>query len=65
MAALLWQFSSHKMAKKQNFRNRYIELHAENLQTNFKSLAYMLSKRVQMNVHFVIFQYRNLKVFFA
>ena len=63
MAALFWQFSSHKMAKKQNFQNRYtkfVELRTENLQTKFKVLNI---KAVQMNVPFVTFQYRDLKVF--
>ena len=36
MAAIFWQFSRHKMAKKQNLQNRYIqpaELHTEKPQT--------------------------------
>ena len=39
MAAIFWQFSSHKMAKKQNFQNRltkFVELHADKLQTKFQ-----------------------------
>ena len=40
MAALFWQFSSHKTAKRQNFQNRYTKfggfLYKENLQTKFQ-----------------------------
>ena len=48
MAALFWQLSSHKMAKNLNFQNcytKFVELHAENLQTKFQvPNIYNLSK---------------------
>ena len=58
MVATFCQFFGHKMAKKKNVQNRYIkfvERHTENLQTKFQA--------VQMNVPFVTFHYRDLKVF--
>ena len=65
MAAILdfWHVSSHKMAKKQNFQNRYIrfvELHTEKVQTKFQGPS---MKAVQMNVPYVHFSGLRFEVF--
>ena len=62
VAAILdfWQFFGHKMAKKQNFQNRYTKLvkcHTGKVHSKCQVLGMFSS-----NVPFVSFQYRDLKV---
>ena len=58
-----WQFSSHKMAKIQNFQNRqirFVELHVRKLLSNFQ-VASMYA--AQMNVPFILYKLSRFKVF--
>ena len=64
MAAMLdfWQFFGHKMPKIQNFQNclaRSVEHHTRKVHSKFQ-VPNMFA--VHMNVPFVKFQYRDLKV---
>ena len=58
-----WQFSSHKMAKIQNFQNRqirFVELHIRKVLSKFQ-VASMYA--AQMNVPFILYKLSRFKVF--